>query len=146
MGTDLVFDAEPLIAYLYDEPGSDRVEDLLVEVYDGTTSAAISEVTATEIAYKVAWLRADDRPDDDDLALGRRQVRNFRDQGVEQVPPTDSWPTAARVKAAGGISLGDSFAVALAVEQDARLVVGADDDFATIPVDVDCERVRSEPA
>lgn len=146
MSSDLVFDAEPLIAYLYDEPGAERVEELLVEVYDGVTEAAISEVTAAEIAYKVAWLRADGRPGDEDLALGRRQVRNFVDEGVQLVPPTDSWEEAARVKASGGISLGDSFAVALAAERDALLVIGADDDFADLPVAVDCERVRSEPA
>lgn len=141
-----VFDAEPLIAYLYDEPGSDRVEDVLGDVYDDDADAAMSEVTATEIAYKTAWLRAEDRPTDDDLELGRRQVRNFVDGGVELVPPTESWETAAAVKLDGGIALGDAFAVALAAERDATLLVGADDDFEEIGIPVDVERVRTDPA
>lgn len=141
-----VFDAEPLIAYLYDEPGSDRVEDVLGGVYDDDVDAAMSEVTATEIAYKTAWTHAEDRPTDDDLELGRRQVRNFVDGGIELVPPTNSWQTAATVKMHGGIALGDAFAVALAVEREATLLVGADDDFEEVGVPVEIERIRTDPA
>jgi PIN domain nuclease of toxin-antitoxin system len=144
MSSDYVLDAEPLVAYLYDEPGADRVESILTAVYDDAT-AAMSEVTATELVYKTAWLQADGRPDDRHLQTGRRRVRDFRDQGVRLVPPTDSWPTAATVKADGGIALGDAFAVALAHAEDATLVVGADDDFADLPVPVELERVRSDP-
>lgn len=146
MNGPFVFDAEPLIAYLYDEPGSDRVEDVLSDVYDDDDDAAMSEVTATEIAYKTAWLRADDRPTDADLELGRRQVRNFVDGGIELVSPTESWETAAAVKMRGGIALGDAFAVALAAERTATLLVGADDDFEAVGVSVEIERVRTDPA
>lgn len=146
MKEPVIFDAEPLIAYLYDEPGSDRVEDVLGDVYDDDADAAMSEVTATEIAYKTAWLHAEDRPTDDDLELGRRQVRNFVDGGVELVPPTESWETAAAVKMHGGIALGDAFAVALATERDATLLVGADGDFEAVGVSVEIERIRTDPA
>lgn len=146
MTEPFIFDAEPLIAYLYDEPGSDRVENILADVYDDDADAAMSEVTATEIAYKTAWLRAEDRPTDDDLELGRRQVRNFVDGGVELVPPTESWETAATVKMHDGIALGDAFAVALATERDATLLVGADDDFEEVGVSVEIERIRTDPA
>lgn len=146
MSSAFVFDAEPLVAYLHDEPGSDRVEDVLKRVYDGALDAEMSEVTATEVAYKTAWLHADERPTSDDLDLGRRQVRNFADGGVDLVSPTDSWETAAKIKAGGGISLGDAFAVALAAETDATLLVGADDDFADLDVPVDIERIRTTAA
>ncbi|USZ66865.1 PIN domain-containing protein [Halorussus salilacus] len=146
MSESFAFDAEPLVAYLYDEPGSDRVERILGEVYDGETDAMMSEVTATEIAYKTAWIHAEDRPSDDDLELGRRQVRNFVDGGIELVSPTDSWETAAAVKMQGGIALGDAFAVALAAERGATLLVGADDDFEDVPVSVEIEGIRTEPA
>lgn len=146
MNESFVFDAEPLIAYLYDEPGSSRVEGVLSDVYDDGTDAAMSEVTATEIAYKTAWIQAEDRPTEEDLELGRRQVRDFVDGGVELVPPTESWETAAAVKMNGGIALGDAFAVALAAERNATLLVGADDDFEDVGVSVDVERIRKEPA
>ena len=100
--SDLVFDTEPLIAYVYDEPGTDRVQDLLKRVDAGDVTAAISEVTATEIVYKIACLQADGRPDEADLADGRQQVDSFVAGGIELVPPTESWPIAARVKAGGG--------------------------------------------
>jgi predicted nucleic acid-binding protein len=141
-----VFDAEPLIAYLYDEPGSDLVEEILEDVYDNGIDAAMSQITATEIAYKTAWLHGDDRPTDTDLELGRRQVRNFVDGGIELAPPTKSWETAATVKMHGGIALGDAFAVALAAERDATLLVGADDDFEDVGVSVEIERIRTDPA
>lgn len=146
MGSQFVFDAEPLVAYLHDEPGSDRVEELLVQVYDATLNAEMCEVTATEIAYKTAWLHADDRPTSQDLEFGRRQVRNFVDGGVDLVSTTDLWETAATIKSNGGIALGDAFAVALAAETDATLLVGADDDFDDLDASVEIERIRDTPA
>lgn len=146
MSETYVFDAEPLIAYCYDEPGADRVESLLTAVYDGDATGLMSEVTATEVTYKIAWLETDGRPTADDLATGRTQVRDIVDGGCKLRPTTESWETAARVKAGGGIALGDAFAVALADAADATLVVGADDDFADLPVSIRIERIRDEPA
>lgn len=48
------------------------------------------------------------------------------------------------LKADGNISLADAYAVALAHERDATLVVGADDDFDALPVAVDIRRFRDE--
>ena len=141
-----VFDAEPLIAFLNDEPGSDRVERILGDVYDDEEDAAMSEVTATEVAYKIARIQCDGRPTDDDLTLGRRQVRNFVDGGIELVLPTESWETAAAVKMRGGIALGDAFAVALAANREATLLVGADDDFEDVGISTEIRQIRTEPA
>jgi predicted nucleic acid-binding protein len=46
------------------------------------------------------------------------------------------------VKADGGISLTDAYAVALAHERGATLVTGVDDDFDALPIDVEVERFR----
>jgi hypothetical protein len=105
----------------------------------------MSEVTATEVTYKIAWLEADGRPTADGLAIGRTQVQDIVDGGCELRATTESWETAARVKAGGGIALGDAFAVALADTADATLVVGADDDFADLPISVRIDRIRDEP-
>ena len=146
MSSDYVFDTEPLIAQLFDEPGGGRVEEILSNVYDGEVTATMSEVTAAEVTYKSAWLLAEDKPDDSHLAASRRQLQNFLDQGIELRPPTNSWETAARVKADGGISLADAFGVALAAQEEATLVVGADGDFDELPIAVDVERIRDGPA
>jgi predicted nucleic acid-binding protein len=143
---EYVFDTEPLIAYVYDEPGADHVQSLLEHVDAGGTTAAISEVTATEIVYKIARLRADGRPDQDDLAVGQQQVRSFVAGGIDLASPTASWEIAAEVKAHGGVALGDAFAVGLAVEQEATLIIGADRDFDDLPVEATTERIRTDPA
>lgn len=41
--------------------------------------------------------------------------------------------------------MADAYAVALAVEWDATLLVGADEDFADLPVEVKIERIRDAP-
>lgn len=144
MSESYVFDAEPLIAHFYDEPGAERVESLLTGVYDGDSTGFLSEVTATEIAYKIAWLEAGDQPTDADLDTGRAQVQDVVDGGLRLEPTTESWETAARVKTGGGIALGDAFAVALAATNGATPVAGADDDFDDLPVSVEIERIREE--
>lgn len=138
--TAYVFDAEPLIAYLYDEPGSDEVEELLDEIDRNRANGMLSEVTACEVAYKVARIESDGSPGETELTAGKRDVRLLERAGLAIEPA--SWPVAARVKADGGISLGDAYAVALAVDRDATLVVGGDSEFEDLPVEVDRRRFR----
>ncbi len=64
------------------------------------------------------------------------RVRGF---GVDVRTP--SWSSVAEVKAAGGTSLGDSYAAALASETDATLVAGDDPEFDAAAVDVELHRV-----
>ena len=144
--TEIVFDTEPLIAYLYDEPGASAVTERLRAVDRGDVAGAISHATATELVYKIARLETgapnQAQPGDDEYAVGEQDLRVLRDFGVTTETP--SWDTVARIKGAGGISLGDSYAAALAVETDATLIVGADPEFADLPVDIEIERIREE--
>lgn len=135
-----VFDAEPLIAYLYDEPGSDDVEELLAIVDRGDADGILCDVTACEVAYKVARIEAGGTPGEAELALGERDVRLLErgGLGVERAP----WRLAAEVKADGGISLGDAYAVALAADRGATLVVGGDGELDELAVEVDVRRFR----
>lgn len=148
MTATYVFDTEPLIAYLYDEPGAASVSALLRELRDGDANAAISHATATELVYKIGRLETGDPnhtvPDEEHLEVGESDLRVL--QGFGLTIETPSWGTVAQVKAPGGISLGDSYAVALAAEQDATLVVGADPEFGAVSVDVDLHRIRAEPS
>jgi len=145
--TDYVFDTEPLVAYFYDEPGAAEVTELLQAIETETAAGAISHATATELVYKVARLETGDpnraAPGDDELRTGERDLRALRGFGVAVETP--SWSTVAPIKAAGGISLGDSYAAALAVEADATLVVGADPEFGDLPTDVELHRIREQP-
>ena len=146
--TEYVLDTEPLIAYLYDEPGASAVTERLQAVDRGEVDAAISHATATELVYKIARLETGDpnqaQPDDAEYEVGEEDLRVFRDYGVTITTP--SWRTVSRIKGAGGISLGDSYAAALAADEDATLIVGADPEFADLPVAIDLIHIRDESA
>jgi predicted nucleic acid-binding protein len=145
--TDYVFDTEPLIAYLYDEPGASDVTERLQTIESEEATGAISHATATEVVYKIACLEAGDPnqtpPGDDEFDIGEHDLRVLRGYGVTTETP--SWSTVARIKGAGGISLGDSYAAALALEEEATLVVGADPEFGDLSEDITLHRIRADP-
>jgi predicted nucleic acid-binding protein len=143
-----VFDTEPIIAWLHDEPGHERVNTLLEEATSGTAEGIIADANAAEIVYLDARLlavaRDDPEPTIRDIAEGLYDVTMLERAGLRIADA--NWQHAGRIKAPGGLSLGDAFAVAQAIEEDATLVVGADDDFVDLPVEVDVLRFRDEPA
>lgn len=145
--TDYVFDTEPLIAYFYGETGADEVRERLEAIENEEVAAAIAHVTAAEVMYKIARLETgrpnEIAPTEDELAVGERDVRVLQGFGVTiETPP---WRLAGRIKAPGGISIGDAYAAALAAAEDATLVVGADSEFDDLAVDVDLHRIREDP-
>jgi predicted nucleic acid-binding protein len=146
--TEYVFDTEPLIAYLYDEPGASAVTERLQAVDCGDVDAAISHATATELVYKIARLETGDpnqiQPGEANYEVGEEDLRVFRDYGL--VIKTPHWQTVSRIKGAGGISLGDSYAAALAHDEEATLIVGADPEFADLPVGIDIMKIRDKSA
>ncbi len=146
--TDYVFDTEPLIAYFYDEPGARDVTERLQAIDSDHASGAISHATATEVVYKVARLETGNPnqipPGEDEFDIGKQDLRILRGFGVTiETPP---WSTVACIKGAGGISLGDSYAAALAIEREALLVIGADPEFGDLSDDIDLQQIREEPA
>lgn len=135
-----VFDTEPLVAFLYEEPGHGDVAERLDEVEVGRAEASVTELTASEVFYLVARIEGEEgSPTTDSLRVADRDVRALGRRGV--VLRQASWRLAGEVKAHGGLSLADSYAVALAHEREETLVVGEDDDFEGLPVDVSVERV-----
>jgi len=146
--TEYVFDTEPLIAYFYDEPGASDVTERLQAIEREAASGAISHATATEVVYKIARLETGDPnqtpPGDDEFDIGEQDLRILRGYGVRIEMPT--WSAVARIKGAGGISLGDSYAAALALEEEATLVAGADPEFGDLSEEIDLHQIREEPA
>lgn len=145
--TDYVFDTEPLITYFYDEPGAPDVTERLQAIEQDKASGAISHATATEVVYKIARLETGDPnripPGEDEYEVGEQDLHILR--GFEVNIETPSWSTVARIKGAGGISLGDSYAAALAFDEEATLVVGADPEFRDLAVDIDVHQIRENP-
>jgi predicted nucleic acid-binding protein len=141
---DYVFDTEPLLAYLYEEAGHDKVAELIDGVYAGDATAVIADPIAAEVLYKIARFEgAEDAPTPASLRVADRDVRALSRLGVT-ISRAD-WRLAGEIKAHGGLSLADAFAAALAVDRDATRVVGADTDFDGLPVNVDTEQIREDP-
>jgi predicted nucleic acid-binding protein len=145
MSDQYVFNTEALIAYLYNEPGHERVADLLSDVFAAEADGFLTETNASEVLYLIARFEGiDDTPTEASLREADRDLRALERQGLA-VDAAD-WRLAAAVKADGHISLADAYAVALADERDGTLVVGADDDFDTLPVEIDVRRFRDGSA
>jgi len=141
MSATYVFDTEAIIAYLYDEPGRDVVEAYLTEVRDGSTDGVMAETNAAELFYLIARAEgSEDGPTPDSFRTADRDVRALQRWGV--VLKRASWRLAGEVKADGHISLADAHAVALAAETDGTLIAGGDNDFDSLPIDVDVVRLR----
>ena len=137
MTDTIVFDTEPLIAYLDDEPGSDVVEAWIDRVASGEVDGYISPVTKTEVLY--VGSRVGFRLDDVRASLDR-----LEELGVAVHDPRECWEIAAALKEAYPMALGDAYALATADAVGGTLLVGADNDFDDLEDNV--ERFRDEPA
>ncbi len=133
----IVFDAEPLIAYLDDEPGSDVVEDWMDRVASGAVEGYISPVTKTEVLY--VGSRVGFQPNDVRASLERLEAL-----GVTVYDPRECWDRAAEFKGTYSMALGDAYGLATAAAVDGTLLVGADNDFDEL--DDLIERFRNDPA
>ena len=128
----IVFDAEPLIAYYWDEPGSDAVEAMIDRVERGELKGSVNTVTCTEVRYVCGR---------DDPQTANAYVTRLRDW-CDVVTAEAVWQSAADYKRDYTMALGDSFTVATAAAKEATAYTGADDDFDDI--DVSVERFREE--
>ncbi len=138
-----VFDTEAIIAFLFNEPGHEAVATRLNDVFTGEADGLLAETNASEVFYLVARFEGTGKaPTAASLREADRDLRALERQGLA-IEAAD-WRIAAEVKADGHISLADAYAVALAYERGATLVVGADDDVTELPVDVDLFSFRED--
>jgi len=129
----VVFDTEPLVAYLLDEEGAERVGEYLDRVVSGDAVGFVSPVTLTEVHYISHYYGSEASPDD---FLGELQA-----SGVNQVKASACWRDAARYKREHQVALGDAYSLATAAGVDGTLLVGGDDDFDGVE-DVNVVRFR----
>lgn len=123
----VVFDAEPLLAFSFDEPGADEVERWLDRVYDGEVDGYISTINLAEFRYIATRKTSTERADS--------HIGNLRDMGLAEYNIDGLWEAASKLKATYSPSIGDAYAVAAAKdldeddERNVTLLVGADDDY-----------------
>jgi predicted nucleic acid-binding protein len=142
----VVFDAEPLIAFAFDEPGAGDVEDFLDDVYDGEIDGYVTTINLAEFRYIAARLSSPGRAD--------AHIEDLKEMGVTEYKIDDLWELASELKATYSPSLGDAYAVAATMEEDnngndVTLLVGADDDYEDFEEEEGfehlIERLRDEP-
>ena len=142
----VVFDAEPLIAFAFDEPGAETVEDWLDRVYDGDPGY-VSTINLAEFRYVAARKTSPEQAD--------AHIRHLREMGLTAYDIDDRWQAVSTLKIDYAISIGDAYALATAADLDAdseavTLLVGADDDYDGFEADSDfqhlIERFRTDAA
>jgi len=143
----VVFDAEPLLAFAFDEPGAGAVEGWLDRVYDTEIDGYVTTINLAEFRYVAIRRTTVQRADahiDDLWAMG------VTEYGIDGL-----WESASALKATQAPSIGDSYAVAAARElgderaTEVTLLVGADDDydaFEGADAGYSIERFRDAPA
>ena len=111
-----VFDSWAILAYAYDEPAADQVENLLVES-TRLQNAWISSINLGEVWYSLARRRSRD--------MANEQLSTLMQVGLERVDADWSMVMqAADYKSRHKISYADGFAAALAKQRNAELVTG----------------------
>ena len=126
MINEIIFDAEPLLAFAFDEPGAGDVENFFEDVYDGEVNGYVTTVNLAEFRYTAARLTSPKRADS--------HIEDLKEMGVTEYKIDDLWELASELKATYSPSLGDAYAVAAAKDEDTNgndvtLLVGADDDY-----------------
>jgi len=129
-----VLDGYAVIAFLFDEPGADIVEDILAEAVDFVRPVFISAVNWAEVLYIVRRWQGQ---------AGVNKVLEFSRNMPFEIVPADVIRSeqAAEYKSAYRLSLADAFAVALAKEKRAELVTG-DPEFKQVEKEIKIHWLR----
>jgi len=112
-----VLDAFAFMAYFENEPGAERVEQILQEVRDGKARAFISIINLGEVVYNTERKHGLNKAQDT-LAL-------IQEMPVEVLPADDQTVlAAAHIKANHPISYADAFVIVAAQKLDGIVMTG----------------------
>lgn len=122
----VIFDAEPLLAFSFDEPGAIEVERWLDRVYHNELDGYVTTINLAEFRY-IAIRKAS-------IGKADSHIADLQDMGLVTYTIDDLWESASELKAQYSPSLADAYAVVAAGQLDRRnsnttLLVGADDDY-----------------
>ena len=133
MSDHLTFDSEAILAFFLGEAGAELVRDSLEKVQKKEINGYINILSLTEIYYILSRVS---------LKLAEEKQRNLRLYGLRIVPINDNglWREAAKIKCDHALSIADAFAVATAQNLKTKLIVGSDEEFNNL--DVELLRIR----
>ncbi|RLF90220.1 PIN domain nuclease [Thermococci archaeon] len=127
----IVLDSYAILAYLADEKGAEKVEKYLERAREGSVSLYMSTVNLGEVYY-ILTRRKGVEVADFVVALLKREPVKFVavDERIALL--------AGRIKAFHKLSYADAFAVATAVDLNAKLLTG-DEEFRSVKEKVEIE-------
>jgi ribonuclease VapC len=119
-----VLDSFALLAYLNDEPGQERVVELLTQAQEGKCRLLFCTITLGEILYIVERWRG--------LAKAQQIQALLESLPIEEAPADRGLVLdAAHIKASHPISYADAFVAALALRESAPVLTG-DPEFESV--------------
>ena len=123
----LVFDSEALLAFYLGEDGGEVVRDSLIKVQNGDIEGYINILNLAEIYYILRRV---------DPELAEEKERNLRLFGLKVIPIEDNglWREAAKIKSKYALSIADAFAAATAKMLESKLIVGSDEEFRELNI------------
>jgi predicted nucleic acid-binding protein len=124
----IVLDAHALMVFLEDEPGADRVREILMQAEARTVRLLMSVVNLGEVWYAIARVSSPRMADE--------TIQEICGMEIEKLDA--SWEMtrqAAEFKARGGISYADCFAAAAASLNQAELLTG-DAEFRVLEAEI----------
>jgi len=125
----LTFDVEAILAFFLGEPGAELVKDNLEKVQKKEIEGYINILNLTEIYYILSRVSP---------KLAEEKQRNLRLYGLKIVAISDNglWREAAKLKCDHSMSLADAFAVVTAQNLKTKLIVGSDEEFNNLNVEL----------
>ena len=131
----LVLDSEALLAFYLGEKGGEVVRDYLKNIQNGEIEGYINIINLTEVYYILYRVNPE---------IAEEKERNLRLYGLKVVPVEDNdlWREAAKIKSRYALSLADAFAAATAKTLKSKLMVGSDEEFEGLPIQL--VRIRKE--
>lgn len=131
-----VLDAFAFMAYLEDEPGAERVEQILREVKHGKARAYVSIINLGEVIYNIERKYG--------LAKAQDTLALIQKMPVEVLPADNQTVlAAAHIKANHPISYADAFVVVAAQHLNATIMTG-DSEFQDIAELANIEWLKSK--
>lgn len=113
--TNFVLDSLPIIVFLLQQPGWEKVDRILTEASSQGGLLPISLINLGEIYYIVARALGVDR--------AQEVIQRLNGTPYEIVAPTyDTTLRAAEIKIGGGLSYADCFAAALALDRGSPIL------------------------
>ncbi len=123
-----VFDTEVILKFYLREEGAEVVKKRLQKIADERDEGYMNLVNFAEFYY-IVYRKSP--------SAAEEKLNTLINFGIKPMDVEENWKIAAKIRAEKGVPLGDAFAAATAINLDAVLLAGEDNDFADLRIKVE---------